>query len=100
MAESSRSRDAGAESGGQTGGRSSLLLKLRLAAGLWKIWAVGVLFLLIAWMAYGMQGLSFVVEPFYLLFALLAFGYGIRRLLEKIRQSDLRALAEETDTDG
>jgi len=27
------------------------------------------------------------VEPFYLFFALLAFGYGIRRLREKIEQS-------------
>lgn len=97
MAEPSRSRGSGAESDGGVGGRSSLLLKLRLAAGLWKIWAVGVLFLLIAWMAHGMQGLSFVVEPFYLLFALLAFGHGIRRLREKIQQSDLRALAGERD---
>jgi len=87
MAETSRSPDIGADSGGPSGDRSRLRHRVTLVASLWKIWAVGVLFLLIAWMAYGMEGLVFVVEPFYLFFALLAFGYGIRRLREKIEQS-------------
>lgn len=62
---------------------------MELALGLWKIWAVGVLFLLIAWTAFGMQGLRFVVEPFYVLFSTLAFGYGVHRLREELEQSHI-----------
>ena len=87
MSEPTPTRDAGTERGGQTDGRSGLLRQAKLALGLWKIWAVGVLFLVIAWMAYGMERLTPVVEPFYLLFAVLAFGYGIRRLREEIERS-------------
>lgn len=89
MSDSSATQDAGIESGRQIGGRSKLLRQAKLALDLWKVWAVGVLFLLIAWMAYGMETLTPVVEPFYLFFALLAFGYGVRRLREKIEQSYL-----------
>lgn len=89
MSDTSAPRDAGIESGRQAGGRSKLLRQAKLALDLWKVWAVGVLFLLIAWMAYGMETLTPVVEPFYLLFALLAFGYGVRRLREKIKQSHI-----------
>ena len=87
MSESTSSSDAGTEAGGRSEGRSRLFHRARLVLDLWKIWAVGVLFLLIAWMAYGMDRLTPVVEPFYLLFAVLAFGYGIRRLREKIKRS-------------
>jgi hypothetical protein len=88
MAETSGSRET-SESGRRAGDRSSLRQRARLVADLWKMWGVGVLFLAIAWMAYGMEGLVFVVEPFYLFFALLAFGYGLRRLREKLEQSHL-----------
>lgn len=87
MSESSSSPDVGTELGGRPEGRSRLFHQAKLVFDLWKIWAVGVLFLLIAWMAYGMDKLTPVVEPFYLLIALLAFGYGIRRLREKIERS-------------
>lgn len=89
MPDPSAPQDAGIERGRQTGGRSKLLRQAKLALDLWKVWAVGVLFLLIAWMAYGMERLTPVVEPFYLLFALLTFGYGVHRLREKIEQSYL-----------
>ena len=88
MAETSGARET-TESGRRAGDRSSLRHRAGLVADLWKVWGVGVLFLAIAWMASGMEGLVFVVEPFYLFFAVLAFGYGLRRLREKLEQSHL-----------
>lgn len=69
--------------------RTSIRRQVMLALDLWKIWAVGLVFLVLAWIASGIDGLMFVVEPFYLLFALLSFGYGVRRLRERIEQSYL-----------